>query len=69
VPQGRCGEVVLGGVAPSVYVAKIAGDLGRILERSICPRSLFSDDYAVFALERAQWLKERADSLIDRIIL
>jgi hypothetical protein len=53
----------LGGKAPSQYISKMTGDVAKILERSIIPRNLFSDDYEAFLEERAAMLAATANSL------
>lgn len=53
----------LGGVAPSTYKAKMASDVDEILRRSLCPNSIFADDYKAFASERSEDLAKRAESL------
>lgn len=48
---------ILGGVAPSKYHSHIpANQETQILERALCPRSLFDDDYETFKEERSQFL-------------
>ena len=54
----------LGGAAPSEYRAHMDGDVDEILRRSLCPPSLFEDDYEKFTAERAQLLAEAAAHLI-----
>ncbi len=53
----------LGGVAPSVYRSKMPEDVQAILERAICPASLFGDDFNVFIGERAEMLINKAKTL------
>jgi hypothetical protein len=54
----------LGGAAPSVYRNRMPGNAKTILRHSLCPDSLFQDDYGTFRDERAKWLKEVANHLI-----
>jgi hypothetical protein len=56
----------LGGVAPSKYRSQIpAKQRAEILERALCPQSLFSDDYDRFKNERAQLLVTAAEDLLQ----
>lgn len=56
----------LGGDAPSVYRAHMdAKATPKILERALCPASLFDDDYDQFILDRAETLAAEARRLID----
>lgn len=52
----------LGGVAPSKYQAKMAAS-PDVLTRALCPPSLFSDQFSVFANERAEILQTFANEL------
>ena len=54
----------LGGDAPSVYKAKMAGDIDAIMEHALCPECLFEDDYDKFLIERAKLLSATAQKLI-----
>lgn len=57
---------VLGGVAPSIYKAKMpAAKLSLILGRSLCPESLFDDHYEDFIEERCARLVQAARSVMD----
>lgn len=57
----------LGGVAPSVYRAKMDSDsVPRILEKALCPASIFDDDYDVFLRERAELLTAAAKKLVGQ---
>ncbi len=57
---------VLGGVAPSVYRARMDTDaLPKILEQSVCPPSLFDDDYGAFIQDRSMRLASIAKSLMN----
>jgi hypothetical protein len=58
-------NTTLGGEAPSVYRARMQPDVDSILERSLCPASLFDDDYEEFLSERANLLEEFANRLIS----
>ena len=53
----------LGGVAPSAYKAKMAGNIDEILAAALCPASLFGDVYADFCQERAKLLADEANRL------
>ncbi|WP_347260899.1 DUF262 domain-containing protein [Rudaea sp.] len=55
----------LGGVAPSAYKQKMAANYDGILRSALAPESLFSDDYNVFARERAKRLAEYANKLVS----
>ncbi|MET7414027.1 GmrSD restriction endonuclease domain-containing protein [Streptomyces rubiginosohelvolus] len=55
----------LGGVAPSVYRQKMdVKATPNILEKSLCPASLFEDDFEEFSKERAARLVSTATRLI-----
>jgi len=54
----------LGGVAPSAYRVKMADNEKQVLDSALVPESLFSDDYALFAVERANLLAKYAASLL-----
>jgi hypothetical protein len=54
----------LGGVAPSVYKAKMSGNLSEILAAALCPASLFNDVYNTFIKERAGMLAAEANKLV-----
>lgn len=54
----------LGGVAPSEYRKKMPQNVAQILERALCPNSLFSDDFLRFVKERARMLSNAANALI-----
>jgi hypothetical protein len=56
---------VLGGVAPSIYRARMpAAKVALILERAVCPSSLFDDEWTTFASQRSAKLVEAASALI-----
>jgi hypothetical protein len=58
---------ILGGVAPSVYKAKMpAAKLSLILGRSLCPESLFTDRYEDFIEERCTRLVQASASVMGR---
>lgn len=51
----------LGGSAPSIYRARMDAEaVPKILERSLCPASLFDDDYDQFVADRAALLVNAA---------
>jgi hypothetical protein len=54
----------LGGVAPSEYRKKMPKNVDQILERAICPASLFADQFSKFVKERARMLTDAANALI-----
>lgn len=55
----------LGGVRPSKYKDKMAqGNLAEILQRAVCPESLFDDKFDPFIEERAAELRAKAAALI-----
>jgi hypothetical protein len=53
----------IGGVAPSVYRAKMPEDVTEILESAITSETLFSDDFTAFINERAELLARAAAKL------
>ncbi|NKQ52162.1 hypothetical protein HFP15_04625 [Amycolatopsis sp. K13G38] len=56
---------ILGGVAPSIYRAKMPeSEVDRILEHAICPSSLFHDDFSSFIRSRAELLVASANRLM-----
>ncbi|MFG1612451.1 DUF262 domain-containing protein [Nonomuraea wenchangensis] len=55
----------LGGVAPSIYRGRMDSvAVPKILERSLCPASLFDDDFETFIEDRSQMLVDVAKRLI-----
>jgi hypothetical protein len=55
----------LGGVAPSEYRAKMpAAKVKLILDRSLCPESLFDDHFEDFIIERSARLADKARELM-----
>lgn len=54
----------LGGVSPSSYINKMAGDKADILANAICPDSLFNDNFEIFIQDRAVLLTGFANTLI-----
>ena len=61
----KADNVALGGKAPSVYRRKMPEDVDSILERAMCPPSLFSDDFNTFILERSELLVREANRLMN----
>lgn len=61
----KADNVALGGVAPSVYRARMPQQIADILAAALCPPSLFDDDYAAFLTERAVQLEGVANQLIQ----
>ena len=55
----------LGGVAPSEYRAKMPQDVENILGASLCPSTLFLDDYQAFIRDRILMLEQFANELIQ----
>jgi hypothetical protein len=56
----------LGGVKPSKYKDKMAQpNLDEILERAVCPKSVFDDKFDSFIEERAIELRAKAAALIN----
>lgn len=58
-------NISLGGDRPSKYRAKMPDDVEEILELSLCPESLFSDDYDNFIVERSTLLEQKANELLE----
>jgi hypothetical protein len=48
----RVDNNTIGGSSPSVYRAKLQGDIAKRLANSLCPASLFEDNYEKFINER-----------------
>ena len=61
----RADNNALGGVAPSIYRAKMPQDVGEILKRAICPDTLFNDDFEKFANDRTVMLVQKAKELTN----
>ena len=61
----RSDNRILGGASPSKYQAKMPGDKTEILKASLCPDSLFLDDYKQFIDDRTKILAGRARQLCD----
>ena len=58
-------NMTLGGVAPSVYKARMpAAKIDEILEHAICPTNLFEDDFSTFVQLRATKLTAAAKALM-----
>jgi hypothetical protein len=56
---------ILGGVAPSVYRAKMPdAKVGEILDHALCPPSLFEDDFSSFVEARGALLVDAANRLM-----
>ena len=58
-------NTALGGVAPSAYRAKMPADVDEILRRTLCPASLFGDNYEQFCRERAELLELAANDVMQ----
>lgn len=56
----------VGSRAPSVYKARLAGELGPILKSNVIPESLFNDHYIPFLDERAGMLVAVANTLMGK---
>jgi hypothetical protein len=54
----------LGGHAPSVYRELMPAAETQILQRALCPASLFADDYTQFVDERSELLAQEAARLM-----
>jgi hypothetical protein len=61
----KADNTALGGVAPSVYRAKMPPDVDEILRHALCPASLFGDDYEAFTRERAVLLERAANEAMQ----
>lgn len=56
----------LGGSAPSAYRARMPQFfLEKIIERAICPKSIFNDDFKTFIDERSEELAREANKLVS----
>lgn len=55
----------IGGVAPSIYRAKMPNDIKEILESALASETLFTNDFATFINERADRLAAVAAALCD----
>jgi hypothetical protein len=53
----------LGGGAPSEYRAQMSANVSDIIERAICPQSIFNDNFTEFIKERTVLLKTTAEKL------
>jgi hypothetical protein len=58
-------NTVIGGTNPSLYRARMPQDVAEILNRAICPLSLFADNFEQFVAARAALLAEKAKSLTN----
>jgi hypothetical protein len=65
--MSRADNGTLGGVAPSLYKAKMPSDqqLADVLERALCPYSLFDDNFDEFIGARAARLAQEATQLVE----
>jgi hypothetical protein len=64
--MSRADNSALGGVAPSIYRARMRdAAVPGILDHALCPVSLFGDDYETFLQERAERLAEVARHLCE----
>ncbi|SRR5258708_1988637 len=61
----KADNIVLGGMAPSAYRARMPRQVDNILEAALCPTSLFSDDYQRFLVDRSVLLEQFANQLIQ----
>lgn len=55
----------ISGKRPSEYRSLMSGNVDRILQRAICPQSLFSDNFKQFINERADLLVKEANKLLQ----
>jgi hypothetical protein len=60
----KADNTTLGGEAPSAYRARMPAEVASILDRALCPESLFEDDYNRFLLDRGTLLERFANELI-----
>lgn len=57
---------IIGGKAPSIYQSEMPSlSVDTILEHSLCPTSIFSDDYQTFISERSELLAGEANRLVQ----
>jgi hypothetical protein len=61
----KADNVALGGVAPSLYRAKMPHEIQGVLDSALCPIGLFNDDYDPFLRERSLRLEAFANHLIE----
>ncbi len=61
----RSDNNTISGAAPSAYRAKLPQGITEILESNLLPASTFSDDFTVFANERADLLSAYASKLVS----
>lgn len=64
--MSRADNRLLGGDRPSVYRQKMPDLVDGILDRSICPPSLFNDNFDAFINERAEMLANKGTALCER---
>lgn len=64
--MSRIDNEILGGIAPSAYRTKMPGTptLDTILDKALCPYSLFDDNFDAFVNARAEKLAEVAGALV-----
>jgi hypothetical protein len=60
----KADNTTLGGVAPSQYRDRMADSTREILDRAVCPDSLFADDYTAFLRDRGALLEAMANELV-----
>jgi hypothetical protein len=58
-------NTTLGGVAPSVYRARMPANVNEILDHALCPPSLFGDDYEAFVRDRSLLLERAANEVMQ----
>jgi hypothetical protein len=63
--MSRADNRQLAGDAPSEYRKKMPGNIDEILDRAMCPPSLFNDRFDLFIDERANMLAQYAANLCD----
>lgn len=61
----KADNTALGGVAPSVYRARMPANVNEILDHALCPPSLFNDDYELFVRERSLLLERAANEVMQ----
>ena len=60
----KADNVALGGVAPSIYRARMPDRVEAILDAALCPPTLFADNYGAFLHDRALLIERFANQLI-----
>ena len=58
-------NTTLAGHSPSGYRTHMPDDVGEVLDRALCPPSLFADNYQTFGEERSSMLAREANRLME----